>query len=563
MTTVYSPTEKKTRLEQALALEELQKNRTQQDVADEINVPRSTLATWLQRDKKLKRGTNATIACFLESSAGIIFLHRLITTMLLVFHNSGNCGLPCIQVFLRLNHFDKFLGISIGSLSKAAQKMDELLVQFGSAEKNRMAAGMTHKDITGALDENFIMELMTLILMEPVSGFILSEGIEEKRDAETWQKVTEAATKNLNITIHQMTGDAGSGLTKYTVKVLGAHKSPDLFHIQQDITRGLTSVLARKLKQAEKDLEEARAQKKLGMEKMALLAKEPGMSITTPQVIKCGQFLCNADKEEKKNEKILEESQSDYKKAQTARRKITESYHPFDLETGKERVPEELEITLKESHKTLKELSEKVDCSEKQKKTLKKAEDMYGSMKQTLAFFWKCILIIMLRLNLSDEESIFFKKLISLFYLKLVYERSEKKKDKEKIQKTIDRIKKEIDATELWRSLDPGKKEQWKKQSQECAHIFQRSSSAVEGRNGTLSLKFHTFHRLSKLRMEALTVLHNFFSTRKDNTTAAERFFEQKQRDLVDWLLNHFDFSLRPRSRRKKSPEKERISQAA
>lgn len=570
MSTVYSSKEKKTRvhqkitkLDQSKALAELQKGRTQQEVAEEIGTARSTLATWKQRDVRLKSGTDSEIACFLESPAGVVFLHRLISTSLLIFHTSGNCGLPCVQTFLKLNHFHKFIGTSIGSLNKASQRMDELLVQFGSLEKARMGALMDHKDITGALDENFIMQFMTLILMEPVSGFILSEELAEKRDAETWQKITEEAMKGLNITIHQMTGDAGTGLTKYTVKVLGAHKSPDLFHIQQDITRGLTSVLARRLKQAEKDLEVAQFKKKTGMEKLSALAKEPGISIESSQVIKHGFSVCEADKEEEKCKKALEEGQEDYKKAQIARRKITESYHPFDLETGKVRLPEELEISLQESHKTLKELSNKAGCSEKQQKNLKKAEDTYGSMKHTLAFFWQCILIIMLRLKLSDSEDVFFKKLIALIYLKMVRDKSEKKKEKEKLQNTINRLEVEIDATELWRLLDPDKKELWKKIAQECARVFQRSSSAVEGRNGALSLKFHAFHRLSKTKMNALTVLHNFFSTRKDKTTAAERFFEQKQENLVDWLLDHFDFSLRPRVQQEKRTKRAQKNQAA
>jgi len=42
---------------------------------------------------------------------------------------------------------------------------------------------MPHKNIPAALDENFIMEEMTLILMDPVAGYILAEQIEEKRDA--------------------------------------------------------------------------------------------------------------------------------------------------------------------------------------------------------------------------------------------------------------------------------------------------------------------------------------------------------------------------------------------
>jgi hypothetical protein len=53
----------------------------------------------------------------------------------------------------------------------------------------------------------------------------------------------------------------------------------------------------------------------------------------------------------------------------------------------------------------------------------------------------------------------------------------------------------------------------------ECADLFQRSSSAVEGRNGQLSLHHHGRHRLSDRKLAALTAVHNFHIRRADGTT--------------------------------------------
>jgi hypothetical protein len=54
-----------------------------------------------------------------------------------------------------------------------------------------------------------------------------------------------------------------------------------------------------------------------------------------------------------------------------------------------------------------------------------------------------------------------------------------------------------------------------------CVQTFQRSSSCVEGRNGQLALRHHSFHRLSPRKLQALTTIHNFFLTRPDGSTAA------------------------------------------
>ncbi len=75
-------------------------------------------------------------------------------------------------------------------------------------------------------------------------------------------------------------------------------------------------------------------------------------------------------------------------------------------------------------------------------------------------------------------------------------------------------------------------------QAQELAEVCQRSSSNVEGRNGYLSLRNHQLRGLDYPRKRAcLTARHNFFLTRADGTTAAERFFGQKPRSMFAAIL--------------------------
>ncbi len=90
------------------------------------------------------------------------------------------------------------------------------------------------------------------------------------------------------------------------------------------------------------------------------------------------------------------------------------------------------------------------------------------------------------------------------------------------------------------------------KAAEECAQIFQRSSSCVEGRNAQLSLRHHGIHRLSDRCLKAQTIVHNYYRNR-DGTTPAERFFNTKHNDLFEWLLEKMDFPARPRNRLKKA----------
>ena len=47
-----------------------------------------------------------------------------------------------------------------------------------------------------------------------------------------------------------------------------------------------------------------------------------------------------------------------------------------------------------------------------------------------------------------------------------------------------------------------------------------------------------------------MTVIHNYQSTRPDGTTAAERFFGKKPRDVFNWLLERLPDLPRPAAKR-------------
>ena len=86
--------------------------------------------------------------------------------------------------------------------------------------------------------------------------------------------------------------------------------------------------------------------------------------------------------------------------------------------------------------------------------------------------------------------------------------------------------------------LNPEAHDQLHDEAKRLAAVFQRSSSNVEGRNGYLSLRNHQLRGLDLPRKrECFTAIHNFFLTRPDGTTAAERFFGQKPRSMFEAIL--------------------------
>jgi microcystin-dependent protein len=82
-------------------------------------------------------------------------------------------------------------------------------------------------------------------------------------------------------------------------------------------------------------------------------------------------------------------------------------------------------------------------------------------------------------------------------------------------------------------ALSPLEHNQLQHKAQALAAVCQRSSSTGAGRNGYVSLRNHQLRGLAPPRTRAgLTAVQNFFLTRADGTTAAERCFGQKPRSM-------------------------------
>ena len=192
---ILSPTtEKKPRkyciIKRAIQVEAVSEARdhSQRDVAKKYEISRTTLQHWIDRKNKLKGQMDPNVVEFFESPSGQAWLHNMILATFMIFHQNGNSGIPDLHEFFKMVVIDKFVGTSISALQKVGKTLNKQILAFDKEETERLAENMPHKTIPGALDENFIMDEMTLILMDPVAGFILAEQIEQKRDAETWHQ---------------------------------------------------------------------------------------------------------------------------------------------------------------------------------------------------------------------------------------------------------------------------------------------------------------------------------------------------------------------------------------
>ncbi len=91
---------------------------------------------------------------------------------------------------------------------------------------------------------------------------------------------------------------------------------------------------------------------------------------------------------------------------------------------------------------------------------------------------------------------------------------------------------------------------EWQAWATHRVSAFQRASSAVEGRNGSLSQMHHHHRGRPKRRSKVWTVLHNFDCRTADGTTPASRFFRRTFPDLFETVVSHIEALPQPRRRK-------------
>jgi hypothetical protein len=92
--------------------------------------------------------------------------------------------------------------------------------------------------------------------------------------------------------------------------------------------------------------------------------------------------------------------------------------------------------------------------------------------------------------------------------------------------------------------------EDWRTWATQQVEAFQRTSSAVEGRNGALARLHHNQRGLPKQRYQVWTVLHTFDGRAPDGTTPATRFFRRTFPDLFETVLSPIEALPQPRRRK-------------
>jgi hypothetical protein len=538
------------RFERADLFEQYRQLRTQglseRQVAKELRVPRTTLQAWRLWHDSLDICPH--VADFFQSGPGLAFLHRLVVAFHLVCVEVGACGIRLVCLFLHLTGLDRFVAASYGAQQQVNVQIEQAIVDYDQSETPRLAKAMPPKDLTVTQDETFTGGLC-LITMDPESNFIILEQLAQARDQVSWNEGMAPALARFKCRVIQSTSDEAPGLLAYVEHYLEAHHSPDLFHVQHELVKAVSGPMATKERATHQAVIEAQEQlDRLQTHPISTTDESdkrgPGRPPKAPMSLQQARQALEAATQE--HARLAQQRA----KVQQSIRGIGHDYHFVDLERGVRRNGRLIATDIQAHIDQIRTVAQQEGLSQSCLERIDKAERVVPKMQGTIEFVSRYVAEQVAQLELKPPLSFaMHAKLVPSYYLERVAE-TRSDRDGAPLRDLAEQLRTPLFAPGgALSTLSPYAQDSLHDEARRLAAVFQRSSSNVEGRNGYLSLRSHQLRGLDLPRKrQCFTAIHNFFLTRPDGTTAAERFFGQKPRSMLAAILDAVELAPAPLS---------------
>src|ERR671933_19116 len=435
-----------------------------------------------------------------ETPEGRAWLIRLVGATLFEFGLKRGVGAETLSEFFSRLQLEEQAACSPNTLRTVLHLLERLILEITAAwEKDGIAHGEI-RPVIGAVDETFLQQMM-LVFMDLATGYVLVEEVAADRRYDTWFNRTNERLKTFGTEVLYMVSDRAKALIKLAHTGLGCPSIPDVFHLGHDLAKGYSLAIFGRLRQAKQALEQARR----------ALEKVPKSAQTDP--------------------------------AQSAQARIAACTSAVDHSQA---VEEQLRAELKAIETLLETngLPMKQDILDKVRKQL-------AGISALVDFWWQIVRQDLTQLAMTPKWTQWAEELL----LPLEYWHEQRRRTRHPVQKARialvrQAVEEAFERHPCTRQLQPEVLAAWKSWAAEHAKAFQRASSAVEGRNGSLSQMQHNHRGLPTRRSQVWTALHNFDGRAADGTTPAARFFRRSFPDLFESVLSQIDELPMPRQRR-------------
>jgi hypothetical protein len=452
-----------------------------------------------------------------DSAVGYQWLVRLVIAVVYHFGIKQGVGAESLSAFFKAIHLDTHVGSSPTALRQLKHRVEAAIMAYGSAQSEQCQPTKGQGVWLGG-DETFF-GLPILVLMELASGFIFTEVETEDRTYNTWKSKLPAGWESAGWRCHALVSDEARALIKLATTGLGTVSVADLFHTLRNLGRPLGRSLGQQLAQLDK-------QAKQLLHRLSQAASDDTQTALQAEYDAVTQH----------QQRVMDDQQ----RYRQTRQAISLSVHPFDLETGQWQLATDLSTGLSALLPTLNALAADYGGASSLS-AVATFERQIQALAQGVHAWWYWVTQALSAETQDPEvQTWVLTVLLPWLYWSQQAHKTRTSYLKHRYQQAASDAFDTMMAAELTLSLQQQELWRWMQWGRRMCANYQRTSSAVEGRNGYLAQRHHVSRGFSAQALTVLTILHNFDLKRLDGTTAAQRLFGHPFPDLFESVLSTF-----------------------
>jgi AraC-like DNA-binding protein len=469
---------------------------------------------------------------FWETADGRQWLTRLVVATLYTFGLKRGVGVDTMSEFFVRLHLKTQVGCSPSALRGVMQALEVVLLETAASwEQDGRVRGEV-REIIGAVDETFL-ERMMLVFMDLATGYLVLEEVADDRTYVTWKGLVDARLKALGTGVLYLVSDRAKALIQLAEHGLECLSMPDFFHVIHEITKSYSLAIGRHLKHAHQELTKAKE----------ALARHQGRPHANHDAPEATAMVATRQAEVQQ----WEEVQHTYRHHLET---LSLTLHPFRIADSMPQTSDQVASRLYAAVEAIAALARRHQLPARHH-VMTKVRTQVPALAALVDFWWQGVWQDVEPFSLSPRWRRWVQEgLLPLVYWEHQVAHTRCVRRKAKMVQALEAVRTAFDTHAITQQLAPPVLADWHTWAAERVNVFQRASSAVEGRNGYLSQMQHNQRGLPKQRYKVWTVLHNFDCRAVDGTTPAARFFGWSFPDLFETVLPHIEGL--PRSRQRK-----------
>jgi hypothetical protein len=205
--------------------------------------------------------------------------------------------------------------------------------------------------------------------------------VAQARDQDTWGELMTQALAGLNCQVIQSTSDEAPGLLAYVEHHRGAHHAPDVFHVQQELSKAVSAPMAVKQRAAAK-AEETLKRVHEPLHNANEELPQRGPSRPPKGAASLEQVEQKVDPARQAHHHLTAQREQVAQRL----RALGHAYHFVDLERGVRRNGPLIAAALQQPIDTIRTIAQHAGLSESCMERIAKAERVVPTMQATIAF---------------------------------------------------------------------------------------------------------------------------------------------------------------------------------